>query len=151
MTKNIIIGLGNDIVSDDRIGIDLARDIAESLGIDLAESQAIHMGLLSEITGYDRLFIIDSIKTSKHPVGQLLHLSLQDVEKRTGNYSTHQVSLYDLILSGQAMGFEMPGYIEIYAVEINDNLTISEKMSPILTDKYDDILAEITQDIQSQK
>ncbi|OGI02771.1 MAG: hypothetical protein A2X42_01900 [Candidatus Margulisbacteria bacterium GWF2_38_17] len=143
----MIIGLGNDIICDDRIGLDLAATIADELSIPLAASQAVNLGLLSDLDGFDTIIIIDSIMTGSNSIGALTKLSLSDLTTVTGNYSTHQISFLDLINAGKAMGFSMPTSIIIYAIEILDNKTITEKMTTELQDKYPYILKEIKDDI----
>ena len=64
----LILGLGNTIVSDDRVGIDMSNLMATEFSLPTADSQAVHLGLLSELEGFDTLLIIDSIKTEQKSI-----------------------------------------------------------------------------------
>ncbi|MCX8092772.1 MAG: hydrogenase maturation protease, partial [Candidatus Goldbacteria bacterium] len=68
MPKTLILGLGNSILSDDRIGLYIAQEIHKKLNsknIDLKLAEIAGMDLLYMVSGYDNLIVIDSIKTGK--------------------------------------------------------------------------------------
>lgn len=146
----LIIGLGNDIICDDRIGLDLSKKIAEQFSLTLSDEHAINIGVLGEIAGYEKLIIVDSIKTGNDSVGTVKLLTLEDIENYTGAYSTHQISLSDLFKVGEKMDFDMPKELYIISVEIKDNETITEDYSPEIESLYDSVLSEIL-DIMNQR
>jgi len=71
--KTLVLGLGNTILSDDGVGIHIARRIKEKLpGIDVIEASAAGFRVVDEIIGYDKLILIDSIRTKNGQSGNLL-------------------------------------------------------------------------------
>ncbi len=60
--RTLVLGLGNEILSDDGVGILAARRVRELVGDDVhvAEACVATIDLLSLMSGYDRVVIIDS-------------------------------------------------------------------------------------------
>jgi len=78
--KTLILGLGNSILSDDRIGLDVAQLVHKGLNskdYDLIESQLVGTNILDFINGYKSLIVIDSIKTKNGKDGDIYQLSLE--------------------------------------------------------------------------
>jgi len=66
--KTLLIGMGNPILSDDAVGVRLATDFKNRLdgtpGLDVMEECSVGgLNILEIVAGYDRLIVIDSIKT----------------------------------------------------------------------------------------
>ena len=72
--KTLILGLGNSILRDDRIGLDVARLVQKELKLvdcNLVESQLVGTNILDFICGYKTLIVIDSIKTENGKDGDI--------------------------------------------------------------------------------
>ncbi|MBN1326667.1 MAG: hydrogenase maturation protease [Candidatus Cloacimonetes bacterium] len=129
--KTLVIGLGNTILSDDGVGIRIAREIEKSCpGTDILEASAAGFRVIDEILGYDRLILIDSIKTGQHQPGKLLRFNWQDFNKTMHHSSPHDISLFEAFELMRRQGQELPDDISIYAVEVVDTFTFSENCTP---------------------
>ena len=140
--KTLILGLGNSILRDDRIGLDVARFVHKELKIpdcDLVESQLVGANILDLICGYKALIVIDAIKTKNGKDGDVYQLSLDDLPKQKRSNSPHNVGLYWTIKMGEELGMEVPEEIRIYAIEVNDPFNFGEE----LTDTMKRLLPEI--------
>ena len=61
--KTLILGIGNPILTDDRVGIKIARKLKEEKPeLEVVETSESGISLLDFIVGYNKLIIIDSIK-----------------------------------------------------------------------------------------
>jgi hydrogenase maturation protease len=71
--KILILGLGNELLSDDAVGILAARVLKERLGdkADVVESSLSGMALLDLLVGYERAILIDAVKTGRTPPGTI--------------------------------------------------------------------------------
>ena len=151
MKKTLILGMGNSILSDDAVGLKVAEIIYQTLGapsdIDLKLAENGGMDLLELFIGYDRLFVIDSIKTGKVEPGSVVKL---DFESQIGSHRitrTHDVSLFDCIAMGRELGKDMPSEIQIFGIEIKENETFSEELSPEIENNMERIVKEIIEEI----
>lgn len=133
MEKTVIIGLGNPILSDDSVGIQIARKLhAKNLpgNVDVKESGVSGVYLLDLLTGYDKAIIVDSIKTNNGKIGSFYRLSLDDLFSRPTYVTIHKIDLNTALELGREIGLKVPDEIIIFAIEIGDNTTYSEKCSP---------------------
>lgn len=144
--KTLILGLGNSILSDDRIGLDVSRLVHKGLNskdYNLIESQFVGANILDLICGYKTLIVIDSIKTESGKDGDVYQLSLDDMPKQKQSNSPHNIGLYWTIKMGEKLGMEIPGEIRIYAIEVNDPFSFGEE----LTDEMKKFLPDIVENI----
>jgi hydrogenase maturation protease len=144
--KTLVIGLGNTILCDDGAGIYAARSIAEMCthrsDVDVVEASLGGIGLLDLMTGYDRVVILDAIFTHKNAPGELYQLSLDNIGCPTYPGGAHCLDVRTSVEFGHRLGFAMPKEIRIFAIEIRDNTTFSEKLTqevdralPLLADQ----------------
>jgi hydrogenase maturation protease len=140
----LILGLGNPILSDDRIGLLVARRLGELLpGVDVEEASIAGMAMLDIISGYGRLVVVDSVMTGKGQPGDLYRMSLEDLGPAVPVVSPHGAGLASTIEAGRVMGYDLPGEIEIYAVEIENDTEFGETLSPAVEARLPDIVGEI--------
>jgi len=94
--KTLILGLGNPILTDDGVGIRIAKEISKKCkNIAVVQASAAGFRIIDEIIGYDKLIIVDSIKTGKAKPGTLHKFSITDFEKILHLSSPHDISLFE--------------------------------------------------------
>jgi len=144
--KTLIIGIGNPILSDDAVGIRIAQYLKECYPqLNVVETSEYGISMLDYISDYDRLIIIDSIKTGRQPT-EVYKLTLEDL-KPASHYSTsHSVDIATAFNLGQKLGYQIPGHIGIYAIEIVDNTTFAESCTPAIAASIPAIAAEIVKE-----
>ena len=136
--KTLVLGLGNPILTDDGVGIRIANEIKKNCkDIDVIEASAAGFRIIDEIIGYDKLILIDSIKTGNAKPGTVYKFSVNDFQpvadeplayEKTLHYSSpHDISLFNALKIIKEHNEKIPSQIEIYAVEVEDILTFSEK------------------------
>jgi len=131
--KTLVLGLGNPILSDDGVGIRVAREVAGQVRdpqVTVAESSGAGLSLLDSIAGYDRLVIVDAIQTKEGSVGQIYRLGLEDFALTRYFSSPHQLNLATTLELGKTLGLSMPQELTIFAVEAKDVSTFSEQCTP---------------------
>ena len=131
--KTLILGFGNPILTDDAVGIRVAEELAREFP-DMAVEATSEAGLsiLDNVTGYDKLVIIDSIKTGKGKPGELYKLTLEDLQPKSDFSSSHGLDIATALKLGEMLGYPMPGEVSIYAVEVKDNTSFGEECTPEL-------------------
>ncbi|MDH4157607.1 MAG: hydrogenase maturation protease [candidate division Zixibacteria bacterium] len=128
--KPLVLGLGNDLLGDDGIGILAARELTRELdgAADVAETGLHGVALLDLLIGYDRAVIIDAINTGRCPAGTILELGPEDFKPVSGP-SPHYTGLPELISLAKQLHLEFPGDIKVFAVESSETQTVGAPMS----------------------
>ena len=140
----LILGIGNPILTDDRVGIKIARKLKEEKPeLEVVETSEAGIALLDLIVGYNKLIIIDSIKTEKGKPGDLYKLELEDLKPAKDFSSSHGIGIATAFELGQRLGYSMPRHTSIYAVEIKDNTTFGEKCTREVKEKIPFITKQI--------
>ena len=131
--KTLVLGLGNPILSDDGVGVRVAREVADQVRspqVTVSETNVAGLGLLDAIVGYDKVIIIDAIQTGKGQAGQIHRMGSEDFSLTKHFSSPHQVNLATALELGKMLSLEMPRAIAILAVEAKDVSTFSERCTP---------------------
>ncbi len=143
----LILGMGNPILTDDGVGIKIARKLKEdNPELEVVETSEAGMALLDFVVGYDKLIIIDSIKTEQGKPGELYKLGLEDFKPDMGFLSSHGVDIATAVELGRRAGYKMPEYISLYAVEIKDNSTFGEKCTEEIEERIPFIVKQIIEE-----
>lgn len=145
--KTLILGVGNSILTDDGVGIKIAHKLKEgNPELEVMETSEAGIALLELIAGYDKLIIIDSIRTEKGEPGELYKLGLEALKPAVNLSSSHGIDIATAYEIGQGMGYRMPEHVSIYAVEIEDNTTFGEECTPEVEDRIPFIVRQIAEE-----
>ena len=140
----LILGVGNPILTDDGVGIKIAQKLKEgNPELEVIETSEAGIALLDLIAGYDKLIIIDSIKTEKGKPGDLYKLELEDLKPAQDFSSSHGIGIATAFELGQRLGYRMPKFVSIYAVNIKDNSTFGEKCTEEVEQRMPSIVKQI--------
>jgi hydrogenase maturation protease len=127
--------LGNDILTDDAVGLHVVRQLQPQLAahpsIDIRETTEMGLALLDFITGYRAVVIVDSIQTGKAPPGFLHELDASALDQLTGR-TPHFVGVGETLALGRQLGLVMPERVKIFAIEVEDPFTLGTDMTPAL-------------------
>ena len=142
--NTLILGLGNPILTDDGVGIKIARKLKEgNARLKVIETSEAGIALLDLIAGYDKLIIVDSIKTEKGKPGDLYKLELEDLKPSKDFSSSHGIGIATAFGLGQKLGYRMPKFVSIYAVNIKDNSTFGEECTEEVKERIPFIAKQI--------
>jgi hydrogenase maturation protease len=126
----LVLGLGNDILGDDAVGLLAARRLRVLLPetVDVVESGGDGLDLLDVLEGYDRAILLDAILTGKHPPGTILEFSAEDLKKDDAP-SPHYAGLPTVIQLAESLGIRFPMIFLIVAVEVENPYEVVEGLS----------------------
>ena len=142
--NTLVLGVGNPILTDDGVGIEIAQRLKEEKpGLEIEETNEAAIAFLDLIMGYDRLIIVDSIKTGQGKPGELYKLKLEDFKPAMDCCSSHGMDIATAFEVGESLGCRMPQSVSIYAVEIRDNSTFAEQCSKEVAAKIPSIVKQI--------
>lgn len=133
--KTLVLGLGNDILADDAVGILAVRALKERLSsvADVQETAWHGVALLELFIGYERAILLDAIMTGKHAPGTIVEMDPDDLAPAYAT-SPHFTGLPEMIVMAKELQLEFPKTFQILAVEVADPHTIGGKMTPAVRD-----------------
>ncbi len=149
MAKTLLLGLGNPILRDDAVGLRVVRALGERMTrgrVDVQESSFANIDLLDFVGSYDRLIIVDSIKTEGGKPGDLYRLNLDDFRSTLHLGCPHDINLATALELGKRLGIHIPREIAIYAIEVEDDQTFCETCSPLVEEAIPRIVDEIARE-----
>jgi hydrogenase maturation protease len=133
VTRTVVIGLGNPIMSDDGVGIKVARMVREELGdrddIFVTEAHSGGLRLMDRMVGFDRAIIVDAMKTGSEKPGTVSLFSISDFVTTKNTVSTHDTDLSTALETGRLCGLHLPKEITIFGIEADDVHTCSEEIT----------------------
>ena len=143
-TKPPIVGLGNELLGDDGIGIAAARKLRadNTVCADIVDCNLTGVSLLDVLSGYSKVIFIDAVRTKKHAVGDLVELNVNNF-RSIPSVSPHHTGLPELIDISRKLGIEFPDEIRIIAVEIEDCLTVGATLSKAVESAMDALLKKV--------
>jgi len=131
----LVLGLGNDILSDDAVGLHVAREIQRRLsgsdGIEVQETSEMGLSLLDYIAGFEDLVLVDAVQTGQSPPGFLHELDGSQL-KVLPIVSPHFLGVGEMMALGRQLGLPVPSRVKIFAIEVQDPFTVSTRMTPAL-------------------
>lgn len=128
--KTLVLALGNPFLSDDGVGFHVARALDgrfDRQEVAVAETSLAGLSLLDLLVGYDRAIIIDAIQTKEGKVGQVYRLEPEAFVATRHASTPHDINLATALELGNRLGLALPQQITIFAVEVEDVATFSDR------------------------
>lgn len=141
-----MVGVGNPILSDDGVGIHIARILKEMdiPGTDVEELPASGLELLDMVLDYDKVVIIDAIVTDGGVPGELHLMEESDFERTVHGASPHGINIATALALGRKVaGDRMPKEIRFMAIEAADIVNVSEELTPAVAAAVPSIVERI--------
>ena len=122
--KTLVLGLGNDLLSDDALGIRVVRELQRSLSgrhdLVFQEASVAGLALLDLVCGYKNLIVVDAIQTQGGEPGKIYRLSEDSLPGNSTKLSLHSLGLRTVLELGRRCGACVPEKVVIYAVEVEN-------------------------------
>jgi len=143
----VILGLGNDLLGDDGIGLLAAEALrpCESPQVTVRTTAQSGLYLLEHLQGFDDAIVIDSA-VGDHP-GEIRELKGVDVRPMVVP-SAHYAGLPEALALAQASGLQVPRRLRIFAVEMDPVQTIGAGPSRAVQDALPALLARVAEAAQ---
>jgi hydrogenase maturation protease len=147
---NLIIGLGNILLTDEGIGIHALKElkkrnrIPDTEFVDLGTSSLDLEYFIREDT--EKMVVIDCIKISGSEPGIVYKISIDDLKKRkNADYSLHQLEFIDSINLISLLS-KVPETI-IFGITPFDIESLSLNLSEQLKDQFETVFKKIEEEI----
>jgi hydrogenase maturation protease len=127
----LVLGLGNDILGDDGVGLVAARRLKEEVqeDVEVVESSEAGLALMELLEGYERALLLDAVLTGAHPPGTVLEFSATDFQTVIGP-SPHYAGLPEVLAMAKQLDIPFPQELCILAMEVENPYQVREGLSP---------------------
>jgi hydrogenase maturation protease len=142
--RTLVLGLGNELISDDGLGLLAVRRLKEQNGTsaEIIECGLCGMALLDILVGFDRAIIVDAVKTGRQAPGAIYELNPEDLGPVFAP-SPHYSGLPELLDTAAQLGLDFPSEIKIFAMEVADPYTIGGGLTKQVEEALDSLVEKI--------
>jgi hydrogenase maturation protease len=146
LKKTLILGIGNDILTDDGIGPKIVKDL-RNLGLSsefqLETTTLGGLEILEIIKDYKRVIFIDAIRTENGKPGEIYFFTPADFKETLHLSNLHDINFLTALELGKKLDIPLPEDIRIIAIEIVDDQVFSTLFTPVIEEKYPEIFQSI--------
>jgi len=149
--KTLVLGLGNPILTDDGVGLHVARELEGRLNqreVTVMETSLAGLDLLDLLADYDRVIIIDAIQTAGGKTGQIYRLESEAFSATCHAATPHDVNFATALELANQLNLPLPRQIDIFAIEAADTTTFSEECTPKVEEAIPACVEMIIQELQ---
>jgi hydrogenase maturation protease len=156
--KILIIALGNDIMGDDAVSLEVARHLKQFYKNKIIVEEVFGGGLelLDLMEGMDKVLIIDSISTGNYQPGTILVFTENEFSK-IAVASPHYIGLPEVIDISRLLDIDFPKDYMFLAIETEPQLCVKQGLSPYISTAIPEMVEEAkvildiwTQNIESE-
>jgi hydrogenase maturation protease len=130
----VIVGLGNEIASDDAVGIHaadaLAAEFCDRSDVEVVSLPWAGFALLDVLCDRKVAVLIDGLTTGAHQPGAVLRLDEGDFGGSVRLNSFHDINYPTVMALGRSMGWEMPDEVAIWGIETAVTDQFGEELTP---------------------
>jgi hydrogenase maturation protease len=154
--KTLVLGIGNPILGDDGIGFHIVQELAKLIkddAVEVKDASTSGLILLDIITGYDRVVIIDAIKTEGGESGEIYRLRPEDFFRTVHlTTSAHDANLPTVIeIGNKLIPEEMPHEIVIFAINVEEIEKFTGEMTPGVKEAVPKVINLVLEEIGNRE
>jgi len=131
--KTLVLGIGNPILRDDRVGhflIQALRSRISNPDITFQETSLAGLSLAESLAGFKSAVVIDAIQSGGVP-GEVYCLGPEDFHPGNACQNNwHGVGLIQALELGRNLGWPMPQDVTIVAIEAGDISHFGDDLTP---------------------
>lgn len=142
MAKDLILGVGNLLLSDEGIGIHAVKQLLETQrlpeDVEIIDGGTAGLNLLYYLEGVDRLVIIDAVETGGPP-GTMVRLAGDKIPAYMAlKVSPHEITLPDFLAAAKLRDL-YPREVVVWGMQ-PESLEVGIDLSPRLAEKLDTLV-----------
>jgi len=126
----LVLGLGNELLGDDAVGIHIVRQLQARLpeDVDCMVSALSGFALLDLFVGRRKVAVVDCYVPGEDAQGEIVELRPQDWEV-SGAPCPHYAGIGELHRWMEALTLDFPTEVRVFCVPVRDPLTVREGLS----------------------
>src|ERR1035438_4083962 len=124
-----VLGLGNDILGDDALGILVARQAEARFGgqVEVISSSQAGFHVMDQLLGVSRLVVVDCIQTGAAKPGTV-YVPDEHARRPAPGVSSPSLGIFEVLAVARSLGLPAPAQCVILAVEAADCTTVGGSM-----------------------
>lgn len=136
--RTIVLGLGNPVLSDDRVGLAVAEAVQRRVkqrsvpDVDVLTATRGGFHLIDVLHDYARAILIDCWTPPVPTPGRVRRLNVALAAGSARLVSPHDISIAEAFQFAALLSIPMPEEVIIYVVEGADTESLSESMTPLV-------------------
>ncbi len=127
-----MLGLGNDILTDDAVGLHVAQAARARLtgepDIEVKSTTEMGLALLDEIADRDSVVLVDSVQTGRAPPGHIHEIDAAAIAS-VASTVPHMLGVGETLALGRLLGLAMPRQVRVFAIEVADPFSLGTEMT----------------------
>ena len=142
MKPSLVLGLGNEMLKDDAVGIRVAEKLQGTFPdeVEVRSTSSFGLALLDELIGREKVLVIDSYVPEEFVGSEIQECNLDEVGEAQST-SPHFVGLGEIREIMRKLDLAFPSKVHILAIPVSDPTTFSYEMTPAVTALVDDAAA----------
>jgi len=150
MKPLLVLGLGNEMLKDDAVGIRVAERLQGALpeNVEVRSTSSFGLSLLDELIDREKVLVIDSYVPEEFVGSEIQECNLDEVGEAVST-SPHFVGLGEIREVMRNLGLGFPHEVHILAIPVSDPTTFSYEMTPAVAARVDEAAARARQIVQS--
>ena len=123
--RTLILGLGSRGFEGRRVGFEVARGLHAMLAdpdVDIVEAYDVAMDLFDIAAGYDKVVVVDCIRSGEGDVRELRKLGLSDLDLVPRSQGSGDTEYRATVHLEGSKSIGVPLEISIYAIELGESL-----------------------------
>jgi hydrogenase maturation protease len=129
----LVLGLGNDILTDDAVGLQVARVVRERLAgdprIEVNATTEMGLALLDEMAGRAGVVLVDSVQTGRAAPGFIHEIDAAELTNLSSN-APHMLGVGETLALARMVGVAMPQRVRVFAIEVADPFSLGTELTP---------------------
>jgi hydrogenase maturation protease len=153
--KTLLLGMGNPILTDDAVGPRLAEAIGSRLAgypdlVVAADCSVGGLEVLTVLQGFARAIILDAVATRAPSPGRWHCFPATALRETLHLTNVHDANFATALELGHRLGLPLPepSAIHVFAIEVADTKTFSERMTPALEARLPGLVDELDGEIR---
>ncbi len=146
--KTLVVGVGSSILKDSGVGLEVAREVSRRISrpdVHVIETNAGGLSVVDKINGYERVIIVDGMKSDDGKPGSVSRLSPEDCGATTHLSTPHTLDFATALAVAEKYGYDVPESIEILGIEVEDSTSFQEGCTPVVREAALRVAAEIVE------
>jgi len=141
-TPILVLGLGNELLKDDAVGLRVAERLQGTLppGVEVRSTSVFGLALLDELVGREKVLLIDSYIPEESSGAEIQEHNLEEVGAARA-VCPHFVGLGEVREVMRELGFGFPAEVRILAIPVCDPTTFSTEMTPAVAARVEEATA----------
>lgn len=149
----LILGMGNEIVGDDGVGIHVSDRLARLIPaewrdrVDVEQTTESYMALLDHMQRYDRIVVVDAMRDDAREIGSIRVFEVEAGAPASRTLSSHGFRLESVVAIAGRAAEEPPAAVRVCAVNIGEPEGFRVGLSPAVLRAADRLVNGILGDL----